>query len=191
MLLVGAIMAIAVAVYAGVAVGHNGNGNGNSGNQNGKNEDHHNQGNKGEHHRGKHRGNAVFEASLAPSHIDDPPIHGVNPGGLPWVLDRGRVKIKAKGRLELRVRGLVIPSPQGDNTPGGVKTISASLFCGAGTDTAPADTTDQVPIDQNGNARIRDKSFNVQDTCLAPIVLVHPNGDLTHYIAVSGWRTSS
>ncbi|HEY7633020.1 MAG TPA: hypothetical protein VH817_20105 [Thermoleophilaceae bacterium] len=183
-------MAAAVAVYAGVAVGHDGGGNSGSGNHNGKNEDNHHHGQKGEHHGGRHRGNAVLEASLAPSQTTDPPFHGVNPGGAPWVLDRGKVEIKAKGRLELRVRGLVIPNPPGDNTPGPVTTISASLFCGADTETAPADTSDQVPIDQDGDARIRDKSFTVPATCLAPIVLVHPNGDLTHYIAVSGWRTS-
>jgi len=192
MLLVGAIMAVAVAVYAGVAVGHDGgSGSGNSGNHNGKNEDNHNHGNKGEHHGGKHRGNAVFEASLAPSQVDDPPIHGVNPGGAPWVLDRGKVEIKAKGRLELRVRGLVIPNPPGDNTPGPVTTITASLYCGADTDTSAADTTDPEPIDSDGDARIKDRSFNVPATCLAPIVLVHPNGNPAAYIAVSGWRTES
>jgi hypothetical protein len=201
MLVVAAVMAAAVAVYAGVAVGHDGGGNsgsGNSGrqedNHNGKTEDNHHgnkqEDNHGNRHRGRHRGNAVLKASLAPSQIDDPPFHGVNPGGAPWVLDRGKVEIKAKGRLELRVRGLVIPNPPGDNTPGPVKTISASLFCGADTETAPADTTDQVPIDQDGDARIRDKSFNVPATCLAPIVLVHPNGNMAAYIAVSGWRTS-
>jgi hypothetical protein len=70
-----------------------------------------------------------------------------------------------------------------------VTTISASLYCGADSDTMAADTTPAVPITSSGNARIRDNSFNVPATCLAPVILVHPNGDLTHYIAVSGWRS--
>jgi hypothetical protein len=72
-----------------------------------------------------------------------------------------------------------------------VTTISASLYCGADADTTAADTTDAVPIDQNGNARIKDKSFTVPPDCLAPVILVHPNGDTTRYIAVDGWRTAS
>jgi hypothetical protein len=172
LLVVAAVMAVAVAIYAGVAAGHGGNGHGDR------------------HGGGKHRGNAVLDVSLAPSQPTDPSFHGVGPGGVPWVLDRGSVELKAKGRLELRVRGLVIPPPSGTGTAGGVMSISASLYCGADTDTAPADTSDTVPLSQNGNARIEDRSFNVPSTCLAPVILVHPNGDATRYIAVSGWRTS-
>jgi hypothetical protein len=171
LLAVAGVMAAAVAIYAGVAVGHGGGGKGNA-----------------DRHGGQHRGNAVLEASLAPSQPTDPTFHGVAPGAAPWVLDRGKVELKRKGRLELRVRGLVIPVAPGNGTPGPVTTISASLYCGADSDTTAADTTDTVPISRNGNARIRDKSFTVPSDCLAPVILVHPNGDATHYIAVDGWR---
>jgi len=167
------VMAAAVAIYSGVAAGHDGGG--------GKG--------RGGEHQGKHRGNAVFDASLAPSQTTDPTFHGVAPGGLPWVLNRGEVELKRKGRLELRVRGLVIPVPPANGTTGPVTTISASLYCGADSDTTAADTTQAVPISTKGNARIRDDSFTVPATCLAPVILVHPNGDATHYIAVSGWRS--
>jgi hypothetical protein len=167
------VMAAAVAIYAGVAVGHNGGGNGNG---------------HGDRHGGKHRGNAVLDASLAPSQIGDPTFHGVAAGNAPWVLKRGSVELKSKGRLELRVRGLVIPPPSGTGTAGPVTSISASLYCGADSDTTAADTTATVPLSQSGNARIEDKSFAVPSTCLAPVILVHPNGDATHYIAAEGWR---
>ncbi|HYN64317.1 MAG TPA: hypothetical protein VES36_06895 [Candidatus Limnocylindrales bacterium] len=65
-------------------------------------------------------------------------------------------------------------------------TISASLYCGD--DTVAADTTEQVPISRRGNARIRDRSFTVPSTCLAPVILVHPNGNTTRYIAADSWR---
>jgi hypothetical protein len=37
-------------------------------------------------------------------------IRGVNGGGIPWVLDRGRGELHADGRLRVRVEGLVLAS---------------------------------------------------------------------------------
>jgi hypothetical protein len=125
---------------------------------------------------------------------DDPAFHGVSAGGAPWVLDRGEVNLNgSEGELDLRVEGLVIPRPVGDGTPGPVRTISASLFCGAGDETEPADTSRQVTLSRAGDARIRDRTFDVPGTCLpgtclAPVILVHPNGNAAVYIAVDGWR---
>jgi hypothetical protein len=136
----------------------------------------------------KHSGKPFVKESLAPSQLGDPRFHGVSPGAAPWVLQKGEVRLKSDGKLNLRVKGLVIPNPPGDGTPGPVSTISASLYCGADADTAAADTTQQVPLSRKGDARIHDTSFSVPSTCLAPVILVHPNGDITHYIAVDGWR---
>src|SRR4051812_22857047 len=136
---------------------------------------------------GDHHGGTGLSSGLAPSVPTDPTFHGVAPGGAPWVLRRGEVRIK-RHRLEVRVRGLVIPTAPGNGTPGPVNTVSASLYCGADSNTTAADTTGQVPISRSGDARIRDRSFDVPDTCLAPVILVHPNGDTTHYITVDGWR---
>ena len=138
--------------------------------------------------KGKHQGRPVIKESLGASQPSDPTFHGVSPGTAPWVLQRGEVRLKGDGKLNLRVKGLVIPNPPGDGTPGPVNTISASLYCGADTETTAADTTEQVPISRAGDARIHDTSFAVPSSCLAPVILVHPNGDLTHYIAVDGWR---
>jgi hypothetical protein len=181
-LVAAALAAATVAVYATVAVGDSGPGH--HGDRHG--DRHH--GKHGDRHHGERHGDKLFRASLAPSMPTDPTFHGVTPGGAPWVLDRGEVRVRLDGRFDLKVRGLVIPNPPGDDTPGPVQTISASLFCGADADTMAADTTDQVPIDDDGDARIRDDDFDVPDTCLAPVVLVHPNGNAAVYIAVSGWR---
>jgi hypothetical protein len=137
---------------------------------------------------GRHHSSPVLKASLAPSLPADPAFHGVAAGGAPWVLKRGAVEIKKSDRIDLSVKGLVIPNPPGDGTPGPVNTISASLYCGADSDATAADTTASTPIDTRGNARIKDRSFATPDTCLAPVILVHPNGDNAHYIAVEGWR---
>jgi hypothetical protein len=145
-------------------------------------------GNDGHHQRNDHRGAALIDETLAPSVPTDPAFHGVNPGGAPWVLKRGDVELTSGGTLELRVRGLVIPTAPGNGTPGPVTSITASLYCGADANTTAADTTAPAPIDSRGNARIKDRTFATPDTCLAPVILVHPNSDLTHYIAVEGWR---
>jgi hypothetical protein len=151
----------------------------------------------GPKHHGKHQGKAkhgqrhhapLIKESLAPSQPSDPTFHGVGPGAAPWVLKRGEVTVKRGGTLKLRVKGLVIPVAPANGTPGPVNTVSASLYCGADTTTTAADTTQQVPISRKGDARIHDRSFSVPSTCLAPVILLHPNGDAAHYIAVDGWR---
>jgi hypothetical protein len=45
-------------------------------------------------HHGQRHGVAVIKESLAPSQPTDPTFHGVNPGGAPWVLKRGEVRLK-------------------------------------------------------------------------------------------------
>jgi hypothetical protein len=109
-------------------------------------------------------GAPVLDESLAPSQPTDPPFHGVTPGGAPWVLTSGKVRLTSDGKLDLAVRGLVIPTT---GTAGPVTTIIASLYCGADTTATPADTTQQVPISSTGNARIHDRSFAAPSTCLA------------------------
>jgi hypothetical protein len=143
---------------------------------------------KGPKHEGARTGAPLIDESLAPSMPSDPMFHGVTAGGFPWVLRSGTVRLKRDGKLDVRVRGLVIPTAPFTGTPGPVTSISASLYCGLDTNAMAADTTHTFPISRAGNARIRDDSFIVPATCLAPMVLVHPNGLGNMYIALDGWR---
>ena len=136
-------------------------------------------------HQGQRTGAPLIDESLAPSQPSDPPFHGVSPGMAPWVLKSGTVRLKRDGKLDLHVTGLVIPTT-GTSAP--VTTISASLYCGADTDINAAATSQPVPLSPQGNARIHDASFTVPSTCLAPVILVHPNGLPNLYIAIDGWR---
>jgi hypothetical protein len=149
--------------------------------------------NHGSHHA-KRTGAPLIDESLAPSQPTDPTFHGVMRGSLPWVLKRGEVRLKRDGKFDLQVKGLVIPVAPFTGTPGPVTEISASLYCGADLNTAPAHTTQQVPISRKGDARIHDTHFVVPATCLAPVILVHPTlstGEaMGAYIAVDGWRLS-
>jgi hypothetical protein len=101
------------------------------------------------------------------------------------VLKSGTVRLKRDGKLDLSVSGLVIPSI---GTPGPVTTIDASVYCGADSNLTAADTTQQVALSRKGDARIHDASFSAPATCLAPVILIHPNGLTPTYIALDGWR---
>ena len=70
--------------------------------------------------------------------------------------------------------------------PGPVTSISASLYCGADSDPAVA-TTVSAPLSQQGDGTIRDR-ITLPAKCLAPIILVHPNGIGAAYIAASGFQ---
>lgn len=126
-------------------------------------------------------GETLLKASLAPSVPTDAAVDGVTPGGVPWVLDRGTVRLKADGELDLELRGLVIPSL---GTAGPVTTVSASLLCADGTRVS----TGTVPLSAGGDARI-EATLALPAACLAPAVVVNPNGGVTRYIAVSGWKS--
>lgn len=132
-------------------------------------------------------GDRSLKSTLAPSVPTDPVFHGVAPGGLPWVLSRGSVTLNNDGRLDLTVKGLVIPTL---GTPGPVTSISASLFCGADTSTTPAATTGTEPLSTAGDGRISERVTLPAD-CLAPIILVNPNGIQSLYISVTGWKTAA
>src|SRR3954468_24370067 len=105
---------------------------------------------------GHHRGNTMFRSTLAPSVPSDPTIHGVAPGGLPWVLRSGQARLRHDGRLSVRMRGLVLPGPPGNGTPGPITTVTASLYCGADSTPAVA-TTGPVALSSSGDARIDER----------------------------------
>jgi hypothetical protein len=138
----------------------------------------------GHEDHGRHNGRTLLQSSLAPSVLSDPPIHSVIRGGAPWVLDRGQVRLRQDGRLRLSVRGLIIPTL---GNAGPVTSISASLYCGADGDPAAVATTMSAPLSQQGNGTIRDR-ITLPAKCLAPIILVHPNGLGGAYIAATGFE---
>lgn len=130
---------------------------------------------------------ASVRSALAPSQPTDPAFHGVSPGGLPWSLEQGSVKLRSNGKLDLEVEGLVLTSL---GTAGPITGIAASIFCGADSATAPMATTSVAPLSSAGDAEI-DTQVSVPATCLAPLVLVRPanaSGLLSAYIAIEGFR---
>ncbi len=143
----------------------------------------------GEHNgndHGRHHGE-LLKTSLAPSvpaTAGGPTLNGIAPGGVPWVLSRGAARLEQSGELRVVVRGLVIPPPSGMNTPGPMSTVFASLYCDGSS--TPIGSTPQVPLSSSGDATMTG-NVTVPAKCLAPLVLVHPNGNGGAYIAASGF----
>jgi hypothetical protein len=138
-------------------------------------------------HGGHDRGKA-FEAELFGSQPTGPALFGVKPGGAPWVIRRSEAEVRRDGRVEVRVDGLVIPTPPQNGTnplPG----IAATVYCGA----SAVGTTKTVPFSPAGDARIDDRlATALPSPCLAPAVLLNPQiGGAVNpgvYIAATGVR---
>jgi hypothetical protein len=132
----------------------------------------------------KHDNRMLLSTSLAPSVPTDPTLLGAAAGGVPWVLRSGQAKLHSGGRLTVRIRGLLIPSGPGAGTTGPVKSVSASLYCGA--NSTPVGTSAPVPLSSDGDARIT-TTLALPTKCQIPALLIHPNGALGAYITTSGF----
>lgn len=97
------------------------------------------------------------------------PVRGINGGGVPWQLASAKGELKADGRLEIKVEGLVIAAT-------GVNPISA--FRGVVNCLTPASpttgvnlVTDPAPATTAGDATI-EANLALPTPCIAPIVFV-------------------
>jgi hypothetical protein len=93
------------------------------------------------------------------------------------VIDRGRGSLEADGRLEIRVKGLVLarraPVPaalQGTNPVARFRAI-VNCLTPASPDIGENAVTDEVPASPQGDARFRTR-VALPDPCIAPIVFV-------------------
>jgi hypothetical protein len=128
---------------------------------------------------GRHSGHGadLLRSSLVGSLLSDQPVFGATRGGAPWDLARGSAVVRPDGRTTVKVKGLLIPGVG----VGQVGTVSASLACNG----AVVDTSDPVPLSSRGDATIKDR-LRVPARCIAPVVMVNPNGRPTVFIAISG-----
>jgi hypothetical protein len=75
-------------------------------------------------------------------------VHGVNPGGFPWVISRLSAAITSDGKIQVDGRGLLLAGGDNIGTPGG-QSVRARLFC-AGV----AFDSELVPLDPRGDFAI-------------------------------------
>jgi hypothetical protein len=105
------------------------------------------------------------------------PVRGTSGGGVPWELDRASGELRSDGRLEIKVRGLVLarrapvpPAGQGTNP---VPQFRARVNCltPAAPDQGVNIDTAAVPASPQGDARIKTE-IALPKPCIAPIVFV-------------------
>jgi len=75
-------------------------------------------------------------------------VHGVNPGGFPWVISRLSASIASDGKIQVDGRGLLLAGGDNIGTTGG-QSVRAKLFCGG-----VASDSDLVPLDPRGDFSI-------------------------------------
>ncbi len=108
------------------------------------------------------------------------PIRGINGGGLPWAIGPTEGELKADGKLEIKVQGLVFAA--GPNTGANtVPSFKAIVSCLDGNGGVANVTSDAFPVtvgaasDGGGNAKIEAK-LTLPQPCIAPIVFVASPG---------------
>ena len=100
-------------------------------------------------------------------------VNGVDPGGVPWVIEDLRAEVKTDGRISVDGRGLLLAGGGRIGTPGTPRDVSATLFCGGvGHDTNP------VPVDEEGDFRINGPLYPAPPSpCDSPVLLIRSNRD--------------
>jgi len=107
------------------------------------------------------------------------PVRGLGGGGLPWAIGRGKGEVRADGRIEIKVRGLVLaddpavaPAARLTNpSPTFRAVVSCVSVDAAG---APAEVnvaTGPFPATPEGDAEI-EAALELPSPCLAPVVFV-------------------
>jgi hypothetical protein len=122
----------------------------------------------GHHH---HHGHNLLRGDLTPSMPTDAAINLVPPGGLPWVISRGEVRVRDNGRMDVRIEGLQIPFAAPDVTRNPVPNIHAVLYCSG---MAAADSGSHPMSVPGGDSRFR-VTLMVPETCDDAVVLIQPD----------------
>jgi len=108
------------------------------------------------------------------------PIRGINGGGIPWMISSGSGELKANGRLEINVQGLVLAAgANAGSNP--VASFQAIVSCLGGDGSVQNVTTGPFPATTGpasaggGNAKI-EADLALPQPCIAPIIFVTSPG---------------
>jgi hypothetical protein len=131
----------------------------------------------GGHGRGS-KARVLLKSDLVGSLTSDPVLFDkLVPGNVDWSVSRSKVTVLTNGRVDVRIRDLILPR-EGNNP---LPLLSATLVCNG----VPGDMVGPVPFNTDGDARI-EATFTVPDRCLAPAVLINPLDRDGVYIAATG-----
>ena len=102
-------------------------------------------------------------------------IRGVPGGGVPWRLDFASGRLRADGRLQIEVEGLVIVATGVNPVAMFRGLVSCQSIDATGAPTIVNVSTDPVPATTTGDAEI-DAKVSLPSPCIAPIVFVTSGG---------------
>jgi hypothetical protein len=97
------------------------------------------------------------------------PIRGINGGGVPWSITSAKGELRADGRLEIEVHGLIIPA-RGNNPISAFRGVVNCLTPDAPTNGVNL-VTGPFPATAAGDATI-EANLMLPTPCIAPIVFV-------------------
>jgi hypothetical protein len=108
----------------------------------------------------------------------DPVIAGIAPGGAPWIMTHNgsEARVRSNGRIDVRVRGLVLTATGATPFP----TLVATLVC----DDMAVDSTAPFADGTDGVGRTRD-TLMVPPSCGNPMVLIQPGTRTDIYIGLT------
>jgi hypothetical protein len=119
-------------------------------------------------------GHSILRAELVGSMPDDPAIATIAPGGAPWVNGPSKTRVREDGRIEVKIKGLIIPTT-GVNP---VASVVAALVC----DGMVASRTAAVALSPVGDGSTSDVITGTRH-CEDPVVLIQPAANLGRFIA--------
>jgi hypothetical protein len=106
-----------------------------------------------------------------------PLIAGVEPGNAPWVNGPSRVRVTRDGRIQVKIRGLVIRPPVGTGV-NPVASVVATLVCGDAVQVSTA----PFALDSAADGSTK-QVIDVPRACADPTALIQPAANRTVYIA--------
>jgi hypothetical protein len=113
------------------------------------------------------------------------PIRGINGGGVPWAIGDAEFRLRASGRLEVEVEGLVVVA-SGVNPAATFKvTVSCQTIDAAGAAVVTNVVTDPFPADAAGNAEV-ETTVDLPSPCIAPIIFVNNGNAAGAWFAATG-----
>lgn len=121
------------------------------------------------------------------------PIRGIAGGGLPWIITSARGSLRSDGRLEVRVRGLVLANSalvpanlRGVNPFPDFRAVVSCQTIGTGDTASVANVfTGNFRANSEGDSRV-DTMISLPHPCIAPIVFVTGPVGVNAWFSVTG-----
>jgi len=110
--------------------------------------------------------------------------------GKVWKLASGKAELEKGGKLEVKVKGLVLndaSTGSSNGTPDGVDAVAAAVICHGPNGAAVAAQTEPVPLSKTGDAKI-EAHVSLPNGCIGPVIVLRERyeGKIGGWLAATG-----